>query len=462
MLGVELDGSWADVRGTNTCFAFSGTYVSANCSDQNDWFATLTARLGIAVGPHGRTLLYAKGGGAATHTKGDLTDNNLFGIAPAGLGIVPSTYNKTLWGYTVGVGIEHAMTPAWSWKLEYDYMSFASFNVTSPSSLIVPNPGVGVAFLVAGLPTTMREQFHVVKLGVNYHFGQPWNSTFPNAPMWSGWEFEGGLRYWYSSGRFQKDLPAGPGSDVALVSRLTYDGLTAHSGEVFARVDTPINVFLKGNAGLGRIVDGHMNDEDWGLVTAAFTSYSNTISNLTTTSLNYATFDIGFNLLRGKDYKVGPFIGYNYWHEQMAANTCTQISLPASGICAPPINGVPVITETDTWQSLRIGSSAEVMLMPRLKLSGEAAYLPYVKFTGVDNHWLRALVIDESGTGHGVQVEALISYEVMPRFTIGAGGRYWAVWTTSGSDAFNGVPINRNDTYRAERYGAFVQASYKY
>ena len=463
IFGVELDGSWADVRGTNTCFAFSGLYVSANCRVQNDWIAMLTARFGVALGPQGRTLLYAKGGGAATHTHGDLTDNNLFGIVPAVLGVTsPQTsYSQTLWGYTVGIGIEHAMTPAWSWKLEYNYMNFADFNVTSPTSIIV-NPATGAFVVGPALQTSVHEQFHVVKLGVNYHFGQPWNATFPDAPMWSGWQFEGGLRYWYSSGRFQKDLPAGPGSSVSLVSRLTYDGLTSHAGEIFGRVDTPVSVFLKGNAGLGRLVDGHMNDEDWGLITAAFTSYSNTTSNLTNTNLNYATFDVGINLLRGITYKVGPFVGYNYWHEQMAANTCTQIALPASGICSPAINGVPVITETDTWQSLRIGSSAEVTLAPGLRLSGEAAYLPYVKFTGVDNHWLRALVIDESGTGHGVQVEGLISYEVTPHFTIGAGGRYWVVWTTTGSDAFNGVPINRDDTYRAERYGAFLQAAYRY
>ncbi len=455
VLGVELDGSWADVQGTNTCFAFSGIFTSANCRNENDWFATFTARLGVAVGPQGHTLLFAKGGAAATHTHGDLTDNNAFGLA-----LAQTTYAKTLWGYTVGAGIEHAMTPAWSWKLEYDYMSFPDIDVTSPASYLIA-PG-GFFVVVPGQATSIHEKFHVVKLGVNYHIGQPWNATFPNAPMWAGWEFEGGLRYWYSSGRFQKDLPAGAASNVSLVSRLTYDGLTAHAGEIFGRVDTPINVFVKGNAGLGRIVDGHMNDEDWGLGGPPFTAYSNTISDLTTTNLNYATIDLGFNLLRGMTYKVGPFIGYNYWHEQMAANTCSQLASPGSGICSPAITGVSVITETDTWQSLRLGSSAEVTLMPGLRLSGEAAYLPYVKFTGVDNHWLRALVIDESGHGHGVQVEAVLSYEVTPHFTIGVGGRYWAVWTTTGSDAFNGVLINRDDTYRAERYGGFLQASYRW
>ena len=31
LLGLEADVSWADLYGTNTCFAFSGFYVSANC-----------------------------------------------------------------------------------------------------------------------------------------------------------------------------------------------------------------------------------------------------------------------------------------------------------------------------------------------------------------------------------------------------------------------------------------------
>jgi hypothetical protein len=80
----------------------------------------------------------------------------------------------------------------------------------------------------------------------------------------------------------------------------------------------------------------------------------------------------------------------------------------------------------------------------------------------VDNHWLRNLVIDESGRGKGVQVEGFLSYYLTPQFSIGAGARYWAMWTTSGSDAFNGVPVDRNDTYRAERFGGLFQATYKF
>ncbi len=470
VFGIEGDFSGADTRGTNTCFAFSGLTVSANCRVNNDWFATLTGRAGLATGTNGHTLLYAKGGAAATNTHIDLTTNNLFGVF-----VSPSnSVDTTRWGWTVGAGIEHAFSPAWSLKLEYNYMDFGRFGATSPASLLVSPAGVILA-VVPPTATRVNEQFHAVKVGLNYRFGQdPWATwgaaaaaPFPTkAPVrigWApGWEFDIGGRYWFSSGRFQKDLPAGPTPDSVLISRLTYDGLTAHSGEAFARIDTPINVFVKGILGGGRIVNGHMNDEDWGLGGPPFTSYSNTISSLTNTSISYASADVGYNVFRGTDYKVGVFAGYHYSYEQMAANTCTQIASPASGICAPPIIGVPVITETDRWNAVRIGIGGEVMLWDRVKLSAEAAYLPFVDFKGVDNHWLRALVIDENGRGRGVQVEAILSYYVTPQFSVGVGGRYWAMWTTSGSDAFNGVPIDRNDFFRMERYGGFFQAAYKF
>src|SRR5208283_20347 len=73
----------------------------------------------------------------------------------------------------------------------------------------------------------------------------------------SGWELDVGVRDWYSSGTFQKGL-----IPPALVSRLTYD-TTANSGELFGRIETPQNVFVKGNLGVGSLLGGQLNDEDW-------------------------------------------------------------------------------------------------------------------------------------------------------------------------------------------------------
>jgi aryl-phospho-beta-D-glucosidase BglC (GH1 family) len=128
---------------------------------------------------------------------------------------------------------------------------------------------------------------------------------------------------------------------------------------------------------------------------------------------------------------------------------------------------VAVITESDTWNSARVGFSAETQLFDRWKLSGDVAYVPYTKFTGTDNHFLRDLVIAESGHGQGVQAEAFLNYYVTDALSLGIGGRYWALWTTSGSDTFifSGVsngPSSRNDTFRAERAGVTFQGSYKF
>jgi hypothetical protein len=93
--------------------------------------------------------------------------------------------------------------------------------------------------------------------------------------------------------------------------------------------------------------------------------------------------------------------------------------------------------------------------------------LPYVSFTGVDNHLLRGDVSNtispESGRGQGVQLETILSYSVTPALNVGAGGRYWAMWATTGTstDLFSqGCPCQTLPA-RTERYGGFLQASYK-
>ena len=60
------------------------------------------------------------------------------------------------------------------------------------------------------------------------------------------------------------------------VSRLTYD-TTANSGELFGRIESPQNVFVKGNVGVGSLLSGHQNDEDWVLFSGTV-PYSNTLA----------------------------------------------------------------------------------------------------------------------------------------------------------------------------------------
>ena len=114
---------------------------------------------------------------------------------------------------------------------------------------------------------------------------------------------------------------------------------------------------------------------------------------------------------------------------------------------------------------MRIGINSVVKVTDRLTLTSDAAYLPFVSFTGTDNHLLRTgvsnTVSPETGNGRGVQLEAILAYAIAQSFSVGAGGRYWAMWAPGSSDTFSqGCPCQTLPV-RTERYGAFLQASYK-
>ncbi len=123
--------------------------------------------------------------------------------------------------------------------------------------------------------------------------------------------------------------------------------------------------------------------------------------------------------------------------------------------------------ELDTWQAVRIGLSGETMLTDRLKVSVDAAYLPYLTFDGLDNHFRNPLAQFPASSqgGQGAQIEALLSYYLTDRFAVGVGGRYWTMWTTDGQVGFSqGERVGNPRFYRAafEQAGAFVQASYAF
>jgi hypothetical protein len=481
VVGWEADASWiaSDPGGTNTCLAFSGNFASFNCLVRKNATATFAGRVGGLIDPARRTLLYGKVGAAVVNDDVSVTTPRADLLA-----IQQTTANWTQVGGDIGIGVEHALTPAWSFKAEYDFLFFRQHDISFPPSLQF----TGRALVpTAGGTTTANQDVHEFKIGLNYHWGHALTETWPTAlpaypvkakalPVagWApGWEFEFGGRWWGSTGRFQKDLGSVGNPATSLNSRLTYVTDT-NSGEIFGRIDSPWNFFVKGFAGGGQHWRGHQNDEDW-FFGGAINPYSNTLSDPVKGDISYYTVDVGYDFWRGPGYKVGGFVGYNYYKENKDAYGCVQIANPVSD-CSPTsvIDGPPQpstvlgITENDTWKSLRIGTVGEVMLMDRLKLTAEAAYLPYVKFDGVDIHHQRTDVPNqnspETGKGQGVQVEAILSYYLTPNFSIGAGGRYWAMWTDQ--NAFTNIfstpcpcPTLPSKT---ERYGVFLQGAYKF
>ena len=462
--GIEVDLSAADLDGTNTCFAFTGFYVSANCRSHTTALSTLTGRMGVAVGPQGRTLLYGKAGLAWEHTSIDATANALVGP-----GTVTST-SGSRFGWTVGGGAEYALSGYWSVKAEYDFLSFSGEHFTSPTSLgQVALPATFV--VVPGLGASTSQDIHEFKVGLNYRFGgtpapldEAWGYGSVNdrpVGLLAGTEIEVGARYVAGWDRFQKDLGI-QGLPVSnLASRLTYDDMRTDGGEIFARIDTSFNLMVKGFIGTGT-GGGKMNDEDWILPFGPnLIAYSNTLSNVDN-RIKYGTIDVGYDVLRGPGYKVAGFVGYNQLNQNMKALGCTQIANQFSD-CVPPIaTSVLGITEDDTWKSIRLGVAADFMLLPRVKVSADAAYLPYVWFDGTDNHVLRALVSPEDGHGRGAQLDLTISYAITDQLSLGVGGRYWTMATTHGDTDFGGTGFIIPQKFAAEQAALLLQGTYKF
>ena len=83
-------------------------------TSEHNWYGTATARVGYAVD---NWLWYVKGGAAWLDA-----DYTIAGV----------THGDTRTGWTVGTGLEWALGPNWSAKLEYNYLDFGSERVSAP------------------------------------------------------------------------------------------------------------------------------------------------------------------------------------------------------------------------------------------------------------------------------------------------------------------------------------------
>ena len=286
-------------------------------------------------------------------------------------------------------------------------------------------------------------------------------------PAWQG---EFGARFWYGTSTTAKSLYDVPSHSNAMVSRLTYSGMNVADGELFGRVTFSNGMFVKGYAGGGGLLAGNLKDEDF---PPSIVPYSSTTSGQYNGELTYASLDLGYNAVRGGDFRVGAFVGYHYFTQQMNAYGCAQTATNPF-VCQPAVpNTVEVISQSNQWQSVRVGLDGTLRIGDRFTLTGEAAWLPFVFLNGADTHWLRigtavgdfAGPIPEDGRGYGYQVELLLSYQVTEYGSVGIGARYWHM-QASGNSNFEGNVVGETAfaqpvDWKTDIFGVFVQASLK-
>jgi len=286
------------------------------------------------------------------------------------------------------------------------------------------------------------------------------------------WQADFAVRYWFADGQTGKTLYGAPALYTGAVSRLTYRDLLTSSGEFYGRIAATNGWFFQGYVGLGAITSGSLQDEDF--ATPTFSPYSSTTSEQRNGYLGYANLNVGYDVLRGADYNLGIFAGYFLFKEVVNAFGCTQTASNPD-VCQPAIpTGVEGITQTNVWQSPRVGLGGAIVFADRFKFSADAAWLPYVRLNGTDAHWLRIGPfmgdfigpVPEDGTGMGYQLEAAFSYSLTPNASVGIGARYWHLQANGTShfenDIVGEVGLPQPVSWRADIFGAFIQGSYKF
>jgi outer membrane immunogenic protein len=127
VFGVEGDVDWSNIRGSATCGA------AFSCETKNNWLGTARGRVGYAFD---RFMPFVTGGLAVGDVKSTVS------------GIGAATNTKA--GWTLGGGVEAALTGPWTAKVEYLYAD------------------LGRSSSVLGSDT--RFNTNLVRAGLNYRF----------------------------------------------------------------------------------------------------------------------------------------------------------------------------------------------------------------------------------------------------------------------------------------------------
>jgi outer membrane immunogenic protein len=170
--GFETDFQWTGQKGSSQfCLAIGctpGSFV-VNADYRLRWFGTVRGRGGILVNP--RVLLYATGGFAYGNVQADFASGIL------GLPLGPGSVSNTRTGWTIGGGIEGALSNNWTVKAEYLYMDLGSVSrsgLAGTTTAILGNtPQQGFTTVIdtafAGTATT-RIRDNIFRVGLNYRF----------------------------------------------------------------------------------------------------------------------------------------------------------------------------------------------------------------------------------------------------------------------------------------------------
>lgn len=158
---VGLEGTWSATSLTGYGISASSYVppsgvvggVQVRDTTTTNWFATATARVGVASD---QLLLYVKGGGA--WMRAGLTRD----VLQSGANIAAASLSDTRNGWTAGGELEWGITENLSVKIEYDYLDFGTKTYTYNVASAAISP--------IATPVSVQSQTHMLTGGLNYRF----------------------------------------------------------------------------------------------------------------------------------------------------------------------------------------------------------------------------------------------------------------------------------------------------
>jgi outer membrane immunogenic protein len=158
VFGLDSSFSWAGIDQTISVNHPGVPALAAyteTVSQRLDWYSTTRARIGWA---HDRWMVFVAGGLATGRVKSSFTAD--FTLA------FPQFYtgsgSETRYGWTLGGGLEYALSQNWFLRGEYLYVDLGDFNYIST--------WVGAAPSVGRFVTDVDTKFHVARLALSYRF----------------------------------------------------------------------------------------------------------------------------------------------------------------------------------------------------------------------------------------------------------------------------------------------------
>ncbi len=277
----------------------------------------------------------------------------------------------------------------------------------------------------------------------------------------AGWITQGETTWSHNAAR--PGLPLGNPT-----SRLEYKDVGTNVIELSGKVKFAQRWFVRASYGTAAIGGGRLTDDDFLAADGGHPSLR-TFSDIKGDKIWYVNGDLGFTVLNYPGHRgtLDLVIGYQYRREKHEAVGvglvgCTsawdsEFGCPGSSV---PANAL-VITNTQTWSSLKLGVETEYRITRRLSVEGKAAFLPFTSLDNKDIHHLRTDLqqnpsFEMTGTGIGANLEGDVSYMVLKGLFLKVGYRYW--WNRVSDGTWKNFPVGApSETFNLNEFETIRQ-----